>query len=85
MTKWTRCDWEDEATRPKVPGLYAVVIEGDSERDGAYVFYDFGDYQTFAVAKATEEGLAVSCEHDEEPESIVAWYGPIDIPPCDCL
>lgn len=79
--KWTKCEWDDETTRPKLAGIYAVVIEGDSERDGPHVFYEFGDYQTFAVVAIEDGEVVVRCDHDEESGSIIAWLGPIDIPP----
>lgn len=72
-------------TKPTIPGVYAVMVSGDSERDGAHVFYDFGDYQTFARLYHPDadghqrfDGI-----HDEEEHTFFAWLGPIEIPKFD--
>jgi hypothetical protein len=87
MSKWTPCDWEDKSTRPTIPGIYAVIIVGDSEREGAHFYYSYDDYQTFATLELPDEDgeQRFHGDNDEEPEQIIAWFGPIEIPPCDCL
>jgi hypothetical protein len=87
MARWTVCDWDDKATRPTVPGLYKVLIVGDSETEGAHVYYSYDDYETFATLYEPDEDgeQRFQGEHDEEPEQVLAWFGPIDIPSCDCF
>lgn len=81
MTEWNK--YPD--AKPTEPGIYAVMVSGDSERDGAYVFYEFDDYRTFATlyAKDAEGHQAFRGMHDEEEHTFFAWYGPITIPRCD--
>lgn len=73
-------EWTKEV--PKEPGIYAVMISGDSEVVDGHVIYSYQDYQTFAVHNGfNEDGdPVIVCSHDEEPEWIIAWYGPIEIP-----
>lgn len=72
-------------TKPTVPGLYAVMVEGDSERDGAHVFYEFGDYQTLATLgpKDADGDQQFKGLYDEEEHTFFAWFGPLEIPPYD--
>ncbi|WP_396604831.1 hypothetical protein ACFLEY_22150 [Bradyrhizobium sp. YCK136] len=84
--QWRPCRWDDELTRPKLPGHYQFRIAGDSETDGPHVYYEYPDYTTFGEVFPEEEGyIHAQGSHDEEPESIIAWYGPINVPDCDCF
>lgn len=83
---------EDENQVPDAEGWYRVLHSGDEERDGPHVYYSFDDYQGWGYwTPAAPEELedwdggwkgSWSCEHDEEGDiSIMAWFGPITIPP----
>lgn len=87
MTKWTRFEPYEKGTWPIVPGIYKVVIVGDEEREGAHVYYSYDDYETFArLEEPNADGeQKFHGDNDEEVEQILAWFGPIDIPECDCL
>lgn len=84
---WHRLDWDDVSTRPTIPGIYAVIVKGDSEREGAHVYYDFADYQTFATLTGEyskdDDTLELHGDHDEEGEFMLAWCGPLDLPQFD--
>lgn len=80
MTEWiTRND--DKTNNPTEPGLYAVMVTGDSEYVDGHCVYSFPEYQNFAEFKLHEEGGVFKGAHDEEDEFIFAYYGPIIIPP----
>jgi hypothetical protein len=82
--KWTKCRWEDEpTTRPTLPGHYVVVIEGENN----FPEYVYPRYETFARLEPLDQDgeQRMKVLHDEEPEWILAWYGPIELPSCDCL
>jgi hypothetical protein len=82
--QWRPCRWDDELSRPTKPGTYQFRIAGDSESDGPHVYYDYHDYTTFGTVMSVEDGeVHAQGTHDEEPESIIAWYGPITLPECD--
>lgn len=88
MIKWNKFDYKNSDTWPTKKGIYAVMIKGDSERDGAHVYYEFDDYQTMAILKDVsfdKDDIYISFEgvHDEQVETIFAWYGPIEIPKFD--
>lgn len=85
--QWRPCDWDDPETHPTKDGMYFVRIAGDSETEGPHVYYDFPDYTTTAMVKLDngEGDIFIYCEHDEEPDSIIAWYGPLTAPVCDCF
>jgi hypothetical protein len=79
--KWHK--YPDE--EPTVPGVYVVMVSGDSETDGPHVYYSFDDYQTFATLtnKDIEGFQSFKGFHDEESHTFFAWYGPIEIPKCE--
>jgi hypothetical protein len=82
--QWRPCRWDDELSRPTKPGTYQFRIAGDSETDGPHVYYDFPDYTTFGTVADVEDGeVHAQGSHDEEPDTIIAWYGPINLPDCD--
>lgn len=83
MLKWVDCDWDEKPeTRPTEPGEYAVIIAGDSEiGEYGHVYYDYDDYRTWATVTATPDGPQVVVDHGEPEDTIIAWYGPIQIPP----
>lgn len=95
MSGWKVLDLDDISTRPTVEGRYAIVVDGDEERDGAHVFYSFNDYQTLADGRLYEfdpggdaetvEAIRFYGDHDEGDETVIAWYGPLadgeDAPP----
>ena len=84
--KWTRTVEDDPKTYPTKEGFYAVMVCGDSESDGPHVYYSYPDYLTHAYAFRDEDTgqIVLKGIHDEEQETVIAWYGPIEIPPCDC-
>lgn len=69
---------------PTQEGHYRVLISGDSEHDDmGGVIYAFDDYETWAYWAKNEDvkdGGMFHAVHDEDHETILAWYGPIDIP-----
>lgn len=77
MTEWITRDGNNNPTEA---GLYAVMVNGDSEYIDGRCVYAFDDYQTFAVYKPDEDGGVFTGEHDEEDATIFAYYGPIIIP-----
>lgn len=83
MADWHKLEWDDETTHPKENGLYAVWVHGDSEYVDGHCIYDFLDYWTFATYTNTDTELGFVGQHDEEPETMYAWYGPIVIPELD--
>ncbi len=86
LLQWRPCRWADELSRPKTPGVYFFRIAGDSESDGPHVYYDYPDYTQSGVVMDDEEGGVFAMgDKDEEPESIIAWYGPLTAPDCDCF
>lgn len=84
--QWRPCRWDDVETRPTLAGVYMFRIAGDSETDGPHVYYEYPDYTQSGrviIEKGEDEVFAYG-DTDEEPESIIAWYGPLTAPPCDC-
>jgi hypothetical protein len=82
---WHRLDWDDVSTRPTIPGIYAVIVKGDSESEGPHVFYDFPDYQALATLTGEDQHdefdeQRLYGDHDEEAEFMIAWCGPLDLP-----
>jgi hypothetical protein len=85
QTSWNSFDHEDPSTWPTENGTYAVMVKGDSEREGPHVYYEFNDYQTFAnlvqVSRDPDDCfISFKGIHDEEAETFFAWYGPLVIP-----
>jgi hypothetical protein len=84
--KWVECGSDftgrDGGPYPTEPGCYRVLISGDSETDGAHVFYEFPDYETWAdISFDPDEGTPIfNASHDEEWETMIAWCGPFEIP-----
>ena len=87
--KWVRSDGDNDDAKqlPTELGLYRVMIAGDRETDDmGGVIYDFDDYETWATVTAVDEtGPSMSFNHDEDIETMIAWYGPIHIPPVRLL
>lgn len=87
MMKWVTVD---DKPAPEKGGWYRVMIRGDSETDGAHVFYDYPDYETWAQWIPAEpeeaeesEGLykgAWHGSHDEGDADIFAYAGPVVMP-----
>jgi hypothetical protein len=72
---------DDKTNNPTEEGLYAVMVEGDSEQIEGHTIYAFDAYQTFAQFKLDQDdGGSFHGEHDEEDFTIYAYYGPIVIP-----
>lgn len=69
---------------PSEPGYYRVVIEGDSESEDGFTLYSYPDYETWAEISFDEGdgSIIFIASHDEEAESMIAWYGPIEVPKC---
>lgn len=83
--QWRPCRWEDYQSRPNRSGTYQFRIAGCSETEGPHVYYDFPDYTTIGHVKIDDDGEAqAQGVHDEECETIIGWYGPIDLPEYDC-
>lgn len=81
--KWTA---REEGVLPTVPGLYRVMVSGDSESIDGHQIYAFDPYETFMQIGIDQDGdVAGTAEHDETFDFVIAWYGPIDIPICDCF
>ena len=88
--KWIACGGyyigHNKGPYPYKPGHYRVMISGDSECDDmGGVIYDFSDYETWAQFDYPNEdnepiGFFM---HDEDIETMIAWYGPIEIPKCE--
>ena len=84
---WKHIDQGNLHTRPTIEGRYAVMVSGDEERDGPHVFYSYDDYQTVADGRLDEfeagdngdfiDAIRFYGEHDEEDETIFAWFGPL--------
>jgi hypothetical protein len=83
--QWRPCRWRDELTRPTQPGSYILRITGDSETEGPHVYYDYPDYTTFGNVHIEEGEVIAGGIHDEDADSIIAWYGPLALPECDCF
>ena len=81
--QWRPCRWDDEDTRPTIDGVYFFRIAGDCETDGPHVYYDYPDYTTSGRVFTAEGETHAYGDTDEEPEHIIAWYGPLTAPPCD--
>lgn len=80
MSEWiTRND--DKTNNPTEPGLYAIMVSGDSEYIEGHLVYAFDDYQTFGKFIIDENGGGFEGEHDEGDFTIFAYFGPIIIPP----
>lgn len=76
--------WERNSL-PFVPGYYRVLIAGDSESIDGHQIYSFRDYEIFCelVSIDIEDNYHQwDFPHDEEEDFILAWFGPIEIPPC---
>ncbi|MEH2517393.1 hypothetical protein V1279_002966 [Bradyrhizobium sp. AZCC 1610] len=82
--QWRPCRWDDELTRPTEPGCYMLRIAGDCETDGPHVYYDYPDYTQSGRVFGEDGEVFAYGDTDEEPEQIIAWYGPLTAPPCDC-
>ena len=89
--KWIK----ERPARPSAEGWYKVMHPGSEILEG-HVYYDYPDYSGWAywqpatpaefailgstiITKQAEEAHWI-CEHDEDGESIFAYYGPLDIP-----
>lgn len=85
--EWRDYNHEERETWPTEKGLYRVMVGGDSESIDGHVIYSFDDYATWANAKDDEDDEGNPCirfgmgDHDEEPDFMFAYYGPINIPP----
>lgn len=94
MTNWQKCTWRDEATRPTIPGVYRVLIEGFDDPNAedfqmwAELHKPHQDYKLPDNSRDIWEGMipdgepysVMVVEHGEEEENIIAWFGPIHIP-----
>ena len=89
---WVACSVDiygkSEGPLPTEPGQYKVLISGDSEQVDGYVIYEFADYETW-VRICFDEGepelMYFDAWGDECVETMLAWYGPVDVPKCDCF
>lgn len=61
-------------------GTYAVMVSGDSEYCDGHLVYAFDDYQSWASFSLDEDNGLFKGDHDEEDDTIFAYYGPINIP-----
>lgn len=83
---WTQMEHRE----PVEGGWYRVMISGDSETDGAHVYYSYPDYETWALwTEGDPEAQAEkddgwegqwSVVHDEPHECVFAYAGPVRIP-----
>src|SRR6267142_455908 len=87
--EWNKFNLKDTSTWPTIPGVYAVMVSGDSESIDGHTIYAFDDYRTFAnlITSDPEDGekgfINFHGYHDEDEYTIFAWYGPIIIPEHD--
>lgn len=77
MIEWIK---RDTTEFPSVPGLYFVMISGDSESLDGHVLYEYSDYRTTAEFDFNEGVPEFTCPHDEDQDWIFAYYGPVIIP-----
>jgi len=79
-------DWchrnDRDADFPTLAGHYRVMVAGDSESIDGHTIYDYPDYETWAWFEPSEDGEGgnFTGTHDEENESIFAYFGPIHVP-----
>jgi hypothetical protein len=83
--KWKPYDHEDPSTHPTEPGTYAAMIAGDSESIDGHEIYCYPDFQAWAEVFIDDGELRVTLDYDQPVEALMALYGPIIIPKCDCL
>lgn len=83
MLEWKAFQFDEPETYPKIAGYYRVRVEGESEIDVPYVHHEYDDYTTWAEFSIDPDGEGFSFKgvHDEEEDQIIAYYGPIEIPP----
>jgi hypothetical protein len=61
-------------------------IYGDFQRMKAAMEAEgFPDYTANGKVFTDDGEVFAYGDTDEEPESIIAWYGPLTAPPCDCF
>jgi len=72
---------------PTEPGHYRVMISGDSESIDGHTIYSFEDYEAWVWFNEPDEdgNPSMVAQHDEEIETVLAWFGPVSIPACDCF
>lgn len=88
--EWKRYDHDAPETWPTLPGTYRVMVSGDCESCDGHIIYDYPDYASWAEFGDGEDDEGNerlefgSGEHDEEPDTFFAYYGPVvPVPPCD--
>lgn len=86
---WHRTEEINGETKnlPTEKGAYIGMFLGDSEYLEGHCLYNFDDYESFfsVLDWDEEDGPDIRCMWDEEPEWIISWYGPIEIPEVDCF
>jgi hypothetical protein len=88
-SRWVACNGDhfgrNKGPYPTEPGHYRVMISGDSEYLDGHCIYDFPDYETWVYISFEEDYMRFDAAHDEEVETMLAWFGPVDVPKCDCF
>ena len=86
--------WNDAKIEPTEEGWYACLHDGDSEHDDmGGVIYDFDPYVEFAFWTPASQAIGfMGFSHEEiiepahwsrcmsEPDAIIGWCGPFDVP-----
>ena len=87
-------EWTNSNIEPTESGWYACLHDGDSEHDDmGGVIYDFGPYVEFTFWNTEGSTIGfLNFAHEDirepahwsrglsEPDGIIGWYGPIEIP-----
>lgn len=83
MTYWTRCDWNDESTRPTEPGVYAIWCVIPEEICDGVSIAEEAEFMVLGIVTPAECGVSITLDHGVSLEYIIGWFGPLLIPPFD--
>lgn len=87
--EWVLADPDKGLTHPEAEGHYFVLFAGDSESVDGHTIYSFDDYTEWAYwhpaqpeeLEDFEGGFKGNWSSSSgEPESIIAWCGPVRVP-----
>ncbi len=82
---WVQCRWPTEPeSRPTEEGQYRVLRAGDSDSVDGVTAYAYPDHLDWATVYRDEGEIFASVAHGDA-DDIIAWCGPIAVPPCPYL
>lgn len=82
--KWKEFSFDEPKTYPAIQGMYRILVHFPEERDGPHVIFAEQTYESFGTFKIDESSGGATFEgiDGNDGESIYAYYGPLEFPPC---